>query len=279
MDEAAAPLKTGRRPGYARGPGGPVLVATWNVNSIAARQARLLAWLDRHRPDALCLQELKTTEDRFPFAEVEARGYHARVVGQKTYNGVAVLSREPAEVLARGLDDGVDDPQARLVAVRLGRVALLSVYVPNGGEMGSDKCRYKLAWLARLKAFLGRHFTPADEVAVCGDFNVAPDERDVERPGEWEPTVLYHPEMRAAFADLLAWGLLDTFRRHHAEGGLYSWWDYRLLGFPKNNGLRIDHVLATRPLAERSTEARIDRDERKGKQPSDHAPVLVRFGG
>jgi exodeoxyribonuclease-3 len=253
-------------------------LVTWNVNSIRIRMERLLALLVRHEPDVLCLQEIKLVDDAFPYDTIRAAGYHAAVFGQKTYNGVAILSRiEPTEVV-RGFNDGVDDSHARFLSAAVGGVRVLDCYVPNGGEVGSDKWTYKLAWLDRLVRYLATHCDPAEPLVLCGDMNVAPEARDVHDPALWEPTVLFHPEARAALARVAAWGLEDVFRRHRDEGGLYSWWDYRMLAFPKNQGLRIDHVFATAPLASRSTAAAIDRDERKGKQPSDHAPVIVTFG-
>ncbi len=250
-------------------------LATWNVNSIRAREERLLRWLTTHRPDVLCLQELKVTEDAFPLLPIRSLGYHAAVHGQKTYNGVAILSREEPAEIERGFGDGGDDTQARLVAARVGSVRVVSAYVPNGQEVGSDKWAYKLDWLKRLRAWLDRRCSKGDLVAVCGDFNVAPEARDVCDPAAWEPSVLFHPGARAALEHVRAWGLVDAFRLHHDAPGLYSWWDYRMLAFPKNQGLRIDHVLLSEPLAARCTSALIDRNERKGKQPSDHAPVVV----
>lgn len=253
-------------------------VATWNVNSIRVRLPRLLAWLGAHAPDVLCLQEIKVPEEDFPTEELRAAGYSAAVHGQRTYNGVAILSRAPAEDVRPGLRDGSEDAQSRLLSARIDGVRVYSAYFPNGGEVDSDKWRYKLAWMERLRAHLRSHADPAEPLLLCGDFNVAPEARDVARPEEWEGTVLCHPEARAALQRLVDWGLRDTFRLHHAEGGFYSWWDYRQLGFPKNNGLRIDHVFATAPMAARCRAASIDREERKGKQPSDHAPVMAEFG-
>jgi exodeoxyribonuclease-3 len=250
-------------------------LATWNLNSIRAREDRLVRWLGTACPDVVCLQELKVTDEAFPFDRLRELGYHAAVNGQRTYNGVAVLSRAKSEELARGFGDGGDDIQARLVAVRVDGVSVLSVYVPNGSEVGSDKWAYKLEWLRRLRAFLDRRFNKGELVAVCGDMNVAPEARDVYDPPAWEQSVLFHPEARAAFGMVRDWGLVDAYRLHHQEPGLYTWWDYRMLAFPKGRGLRIDHVLLSEPLAARCTAALIDRNERKGKQPSDHAPVVV----
>lgn len=258
-------------------------IMSWNVNSVRVRQKRLLALLERHKPDVLCLQELKTEDKGFPFAAIEAAGYHAVTHGQKTYNGVALLSREaPTEVL-RGLDDGVDDPQARLISARYGDVRVVCVYVPNGGDFGSEKWAYKKAWYGRLVDWLGRVATPEAPLALCGDFNVSFDARDVNDEAAWLDTVLYHPEARALLERVAAWGLTDTFRMHQAEGGHFSWWDYRGGAFQRGHGLRIDFVLATAPLAARCTAAAIDRDERKvdradkDNAPSDHAPVYADF--
>jgi exodeoxyribonuclease-3 len=199
------------------------------------------------------------------------------VRGQRTYNGVAVLGREVPRDARAGPGGDPGDDEARLVAAKVGGVLVVSAYVPNGRLVGSDQWAYKLEWLARLKVWLAREASPDEPVLVCGDFNVAPEDRDVARPEEWRDTVLTHQEARAALRDLLSWGLVDVVRVRHEGPGPFTWWDYRQLAFPKGNGLRIDHVFATRPLAERCTAARVDRDERKGKLPSDHAPVIAEF--
>lgn len=252
-------------------------LATWNVNSVRARHERLLRWLAAHQPDVLCLQELKVLDADFPFDAVRAAGYHAAVYGQRAYNGVAILAREEPQGVMRGFDDGVDDPTARLISARVAGVRVACAYVPNGGELGSDKWAYKLDWLRRLRAWLERHCDPSEPLALVGDMNVAPEARDCSDPVAWEGTVLYHPDARAALRQVTEWGLVDAFRLMRPDAGLYSWWDYRMLAFPKNVGLRIDHVLVTPSLAARCSAASIDRDERKGKQPSDHAPVVVEF--
>ena len=249
-------------------------IATWNVNSVKARKERLLAFLGRHRPDVVCLQELKTESPGYPFEELRAAGYESAVLGQKTYNGVAILSREPQSDVATGFGDGGDESQARLVTATVGGLRIASAYIPNGKEVGSEKWPYKLEWLARLAAWASRQ-KGGPPLVLCGDFHIAPEERDVANPGAWADSVLCHPDARSAWRTLLSAGLVDSFRLHHEEGGLYSWWDYRMLGFPKNDGLRIDHVLLAATLATRCTGAFIDRDERKGKLPSDHAPVFA----
>lgn len=253
-------------------------IVTWNVNSIRIRIDRLVAFLARHQPDALCLQELKVVEADFPYEAIAAAGYQAAVLGQKTYNGVAILTRQPVTVLHRGMDDGEDDPQARLLDVQLGPTRVISVYVPNGSEVGSEKYAYKRRWLQRLAEHLRRTASPGDDLCVCGDYNIAPEARDVRNPAAWQDSILFSAEMKADWDALLAWGLQDAFRAVRPESGLFSWWDYRNLGFVKNDGLRIDHVLATASLTARAKAASIDRDERKGEKPSDHAPVIVDFG-
>jgi exodeoxyribonuclease-3 len=250
-------------------------IATWNVNSIRAREERLLAWLEREQPDVSCLQELKVTDEDFPFDELDAAGYHAAVFGQKTYNGVAILSRSDTTNVRRGMDDGVDDPQARLIQADVGGVRFVNGYFPNGKEVGSPKYEYKIAWMKRLVEHLQRTAKPSDDLVLCGDFNVAPYEDDVANPEKWQHSVLCHHEAREALEAIRDWGFTDVFRVHHPGGGVYSWWDYRMLGFPKGDGLRIDHIYATESVATRCSGARVDRDERKGKKPSDHAPVIA----
>jgi exodeoxyribonuclease-3 len=250
-------------------------IATWNVNSVKARMDRLHAFLARHSPDIVCLQELKLDAAAFPHMELVASGYHAVVHGQKSYNGVAILARvEPGEI-ALGLSDGEPDPHARAITATVAGLRVMSLYVPNGGEPGSEKWIYKLAWLDRLIAHLQATHRPSDALVLCGDLNIAPDDLDVARPEEWASTAACLPEVRERFGKLLALGLVDCVRKHHPAGGLYSWWDYRMLGFPKNNGLRIDHLLASESVAARCTAAYVDRQERKGKLPSDHAPVII----
>jgi exodeoxyribonuclease-3 len=256
----------------------PTKIATWNVNSVRARLDRVLGWLARAQPDVVCLQELKVTTADFPADALRQAGYHAAVYGQKTWNGVAILSRSEATDVTCGFDDGTDDPQARLVAATVCGVRIVSAYIPNGEEVGSEKWLYKLAWLRRLDEWLRRTRTIALPLILCGDFNVARDDLDVADPAEWEGTVLCHPDVRGAFDRLLACGLTDLLREKHPEGGLYSWWDYRQLAFPRNQGLRLDYVLATAPLASRCLSAEVDRDERRGEKPSDHAPVVVVLG-
>jgi exodeoxyribonuclease III len=252
-----------------------VLLASWNINSIRARQERFLRWLTARQPDVLCLQELKCTEAQFPFEEIKAAGYSAAVFGQKTYNGVAILSKTPPEDVRLGLEDGEDEMGARLVSAMVAGVRVIDVYVVNGQVVGSEAYAKKLEWMRRLREYLDRRHRAGEPLILCGDFNVAPEPRDVEHPEKWATTVLFHPEVREALRHIVAFGLDDTFRLHQQAGGFYSWWDYRQLSFPRNDGLRLDLILATPPVARACTAASIDRDERKGKQPSDHAPALA----
>ena len=249
--------------------------ATWNVNSVRARHDRLLAFLERHQPDVVCLQETKVVDDVFPADAFREAGYRVTVVGQKTYNGVAMLSRQAVDQVLRGFGDGGDDSEARLLAATVGDIRFVCVYVPNGRAVGSESYAYKLDWLARLRRFLAVDSSPDRPLALLGDFNVAPADIDVHDPDAWRGEILCSDEERQAFADLASWGLTDSFRALYPHEETFTWWDYRQLGFPKNRGLRIDHILLTQPLMGRLVDVVVDRDERKGKGPSDHAPVLA----
>ena len=256
-------------------------IATWNVNSVRTRLVRLLDWLRLRQPDVLCLQELKVEDGGFPHAEVQELGYRAVTHGQKTYNGVAIVTKAEVRDVRRGMDDGVEDDQARLIAATVGGLRVVSAYFPNGQEPDSDKYRYKLLWLARLRAWLAQEMASGLPLALCGDFNVATDDRDVANPERWEGGVLYNDEVRLELEKLRGLGLVDALRLKEKAGGIYSWWDYRNLGFPKNDGLRIDYVYLSKALGPRVSAASVDRDQRKpsacpeGTKPSDHAPVLV----
>jgi exodeoxyribonuclease-3 len=253
-------------------------IATWNVNSIRARHDRLVNWLKKHNPDVLCLQELKVEEPKYPRDALAELGYVSAINAQKTYNGVAILSKHPLAQVAVGMADGVEDPQARLVAATVNGVRVISVYVPNGESLTSEKWPYKLTWMQRLRNWLDRHESKDTPLVLCGDFNVAPDAIDTYDPALWEGETLYHPKAREALENVRQFGLVDTFRlKHPGEEKCYSWWDYRQLGFQKGKGLRIDHIYATQRLADRCTESVIDREERKGDAPSDHAPVISTF--
>lgn len=255
-----------------------MLVATWNVNSVRARLPRLVAWLARRQPDIVCLQETKVVDEEFPRADMEALGYRCTVFGQKTYNGVAILSRsEPTEVTF-GLPGDPPDAERRLVTATVAGVRVVSVYVPNGREVGHPAYEAKLAWLARLRQWLTAALVTEANLVVAGDFNIAPDDRDVWDVALWQGRNLFSEPEKAAFRALLAEGLVDTVRLHHPDEKVFTWWDYRQGAFHRGWGLRIDHILASVPLAERCRAAGVDRDERKGEAPSDHAPVLAEFG-
>jgi len=254
-----------------------VRLATWNVNSIRAREARVRAWLEHARPDVVCLQEIKVEAAGFPMALFTELGYQVVLVGQKSYNGVAIAARTPLADVVTSLDDGVDDDQARFVAATVDGVRVVSLYVPNGQSVDSDKYAYKLAWLGRLRAWLERHADPAAPLALCGDWNVAPTDLDVHDPAAWSEEILCSTGEREALARVAAWGLTDAFRVVHPDVRAYSWWDYRGVSFFKDQGLRIDFHLVTAPLAARLTACAIDREARKGRDASDHAPVVATF--
>ena len=252
-------------------------IATWNVNSIRARLPRLLDWLAKHRPDVLCLQELKVEAKAFPAAPLAALGYEAVVCGQRSYNGVALLSRAPMTGVTAGMDDGDPDPQARLISGVLVGVRVLSVYMPNGQSVPSDKFEYKLRWMERFRAHVARAYRPDERLVVCGDFNVAPEPADVYDPAGWVNEPIFHADARASLARIAGFGWVDVVRQHHPEPALYSYWDYRMQAFAKDHGLRIDHLWATPPQATRCTMASVDREARKGAAPSDHAPLIAEF--
>jgi len=250
-------------------------IASWNINSLRKRQDRLFAWLEATKPDIVCLQETKCTDEQFPALALQAVGYRSAYHGEKSYNGVAILSKsEPRDVRA-SLCDEVVDPQARVIAATIDSIRVFSIYAPNGRAVGSSAYDYKINWYARLRECLSSEGTA--ELIVCGDFNVAPEDEDVYDPDLWRGAIMCSDGERAAFRQLCETGFSDTLRLHHKEGGLFSWWDYRMLSFPKNRGLRIDAILASKSLAKKCTAAGIDREMRKGKEPSDHAPVCAEF--
>ncbi len=252
-------------------------LAAWNVNSLKVRLAQLLDWLAAEQPDAICLQEIKLEDEKFPRAEIEAAGYHAVFSGQKTYNGVAILSREAPQAVEFGIT-GLGDPQKRVISATVGGVRLVCAYVPNGQSVDSDKYRYKLAWLQAFAAWLRVELQKHPELAVLGDFNIAPEDRDVHDPKAWEGQVLVSPPERAAFQELIGAGLQDSFRLFEQPEKSFSWWDYRMNAFRRNLGLRIDHVLLSAPLAQRCSASRILAEVRKLERPSDHAPVMAELG-
>jgi len=250
-------------------------IISWNINSLRKRQDRLFNWLERTKPDVVCLQETKCTDAQFPVLALQAAGYSAAYHGEKSYNGVAILSKSDLREVRSSLCDEVVDPQARVISATIGALRVFCVYAPNGQAVGSSAYQYKLEWYRRLRDCLTKE--SSRHIAVCGDFNVAPYDVDVHDPDLWRGAIMCSEGEREAFHSLCKTGLRDTLRIHHQEGGLFSWWDYRMLSFPKNRGLRIDAILANEALAKRCTAAGIDREMRKGKEPSDHAPVWAEF--
>ena len=255
-------------------------IAAWNVNSLKVRLPHVLDWLATQTPDVLCLQETKTEDKGFPFAELEAAGYTALHNGQKTYNGVALLvNRAMGEVADVQRDiPGFDDPQKRIIAGTVNGVRIVCAYMPNGSEVGSEKYEYKLRWFAALTEWLRGELKLWPKLALLGDYNVAPDDRDVHDPAAWAGKILCSEPERAAFKGLLDLGLADSFRLFEQPDKTFSWWDYRMMGFRRNLGLRIDHILLSAPLAPQCRSSIVDKAPRKLERPSDHAPVMVELG-
>jgi len=249
-------------------------LATWNVNSIKVRLPQLLDWLAAAQPDALCLQELKCEAPKFPRAELEAAGYASAVSGQKTYNGVAILARSTPAGVVEGIP-GFADEQKRVLAASVDGIRVVCVYCPNGQAVGSDKYEYKLRWFAALREYLAAELQRHPRLAVAGDFNVAPEDRDVHDPKAWEGQVHVSEPERAAWRALLALGLKDSFRLFEQPEKIFSWWDYRMMAFRRNAGLRIDHVLLSDALAQACTVSSVDKAPRKLERASDHAPALA----
>jgi exodeoxyribonuclease-3 len=247
-------------------------LATWNVNSLKVRLPHVLDWLAAARPDVLCLQELKLEDKAFPLDEIEAAGYRAAVSGQKTYNGVAILARGEIKDVSRDIP-GFDDPQKRVIAANVDGLRVVCGYFPNGQEVGSDKYDYKLRWLAALTEWLRGELARHPRLALLGDYNIAPDDRDVHDAEAWRGKILCSEPERAAFRALIELGFADAFRLFEQPEKSYSWWDYRMMGFRRNLGLRIDHILLSPPLAAACTGCSIDKAPRKLERPSDHAPV------
>jgi exodeoxyribonuclease III len=254
-------------------------IASWNINSLRKRQELLLDWLAKEQFDVVCLQETKCSDDQFPELAISAAGYRCVFHGQKSYNGVAILSRYELREREAALCAEYEDPQARIIAATVTNIRVFSIYAPNGQAVGSPGFNYKLQWFAQLRDCLALAQKKFRDVVVCGDFNVAPDDRDVHDPALWRGAIMCSEGERAAFRALQQIGLHDTLRIHHRESGLFSWWDYRMLAFQKNRGLRIDAIMANESLAKKCAAAGIDRELRKGKDPSDHAPVWTVFSG
>jgi exodeoxyribonuclease-3 len=249
-------------------------LATWNVNSLSVRLPQMLDWLVTQPVDVLVLQETKLTDDKFPQAEIEAAGWQVQRFGQKTYNGVALLSREVATATVKNMP-GFDDEQARVIAGTVGGLRVIGVYVPNGQSIDSEKFGYKLRWLDALRGWLREELAAHPELVLMGDFNIAPEDRDVHDPAAWAGQVLCTPEERSHFAGLIGLGLVDAFRLFEQPPKAWSWWDYRNLAFRRNQGLRIDHILVSTALRPRVLSCTIDKAPRRNERPSDHAPVWL----
>lgn len=252
-------------------------IATWNVNSLKVRLPHVSDWLIQHQPDVLCLQELKLDQDQFPLSAFEMLGYHAVWSGQKTYNGVAILSKEEAQNVHTGLPALPNDPQRRVIAATIGGVRVVDVYCVNGEAVGSEKFAYKQQWFAALAEFIRNELAQHPELVLLGDFNIAPADLDVYDPKKWQGKILCSAEERAWFQTLLDLGLTDSLRRLHPAEPLYTWWDYRMNMFRRKLGLRIDHILASQALLPRLTAAGVDTAPRALERPSDHAPVWAEF--
>ena len=249
-------------------------LVTWNVNSLAVRLPQLLAWLEANPVDVIVLQETKLTDDKFPQAQIQAAGYAVEFFGQKTYNGVALLSRSSATAVVKNIP-GFNDAQARVIAGTVDGVRAIGAYFPNGQAPDSDKFVYKMRWLAALREWVRAEMAEHPQLVLMGDYNIAPEDRDVHDPVAWAGQILCTPQERAHFAALTELGLSDAFRLFEQPPRLWSWWDYRNLAFRKNQGLRIDHILVSAALKPRVQACHIDKLPRKNERPSDHAPVLV----
>jgi exodeoxyribonuclease III len=254
-----------------------MLIATWNVNSIIARMPHVMRWLDAVQPDVLCMQETKCTDDKFPTLLFQERGYQCQLFGQQSYNGVAILTRETCDTSHRGYPDDDETAQSRLITTNVNGIEIVNVYIPNGQAVGSEKYAFKLNWMQRLRDFFVSHYDTTTPVLLCGDFNVAPEERDVHDVRLWQGRIMFSEGEHDALQRIKDWGFTDAFRLHTETGGHFTWWDYRAGAFRRNLGLRIDHVLISDPLVARSVRTWIDLEPRKWEKPSDHAPVLAEF--
>lgn len=249
-------------------------IATWNINSLKVRLPHVLDWLAVNQPDVLALQETKLQDVDFPITEIQEAGYNVIFSGQKTYNGVAILSKNTPENIIMDVPALVD-PQRRILVASVHDIRIINLYIPNGQSVGSDKYAYKLDWLAKITNFIAEELQQHKKLIVLGDFNIAPEDRDVHEPGLWQDQVLCSEPERAAFKQLLQLGLADSFRLFEQPEKIYSWWDYRMLAFQRNRGLRIDHILVSEALKAQCQSCVIDKAERKKERPSDHAPVIA----
>lgn len=250
-------------------------IASWNVNSLRAREDQVLDWLEAERPDVLCMQEIKMVDQEVPTDALGDLGYDVHAFGQRSYNGVAIACRDEAQDVVRGFPGDPPDAERRLLAATIGGIRIIDIYLPNGQELASPKYEYKLRWMEQLLAFLQAGPGPETPLLICGDFNIAPLDLDV-WDGSARQGLFVSPPERQGFQRFLDWGLVDTFRHFHPnEPKAFTWWDYRAGGFERNKGMRIDHFLLTRPLLSRAKSIRIDRKVRANEQPSDHVPVIL----
>lgn len=254
-------------------------IVTWNVNSIRARMPRFLPWLEEKRPEVVCLQETKVEDDKFPREPIEELGYELAIDGQRTYNGVAILSRIGLEDVVAGFEGNPNPDQKRALAATVGGdTRVLNLYVVNGHSVGSDKYAFKLAWLEALAEHVRTSYDMGEKVVLCGDFNITFDDRDIYDPEEWRDKILCSQPERDALAKLMEPGLEDALRRFHEDTGPFTWWDFRTRGWRRDRGLRIDHFLCSRPAMDACSGVHVDREARDGEKPSDHAPVFASFG-
>jgi exodeoxyribonuclease-3 len=254
-----------------------MILATWNVNSITVRISQVIAWLAEHQPDVLCIQESKVEDSKFPIDRFREIGYDAQFHGQKSYNGVAIISKHKIDQVEKRFRDTEEPDQARFIRGTVGDTVILNAYVPNGGSVGSDKYAYKLEWLMALRRYLDENLAPTSKVLLCGDFNVAPEDRDVYNPERVRGQILVSDQERETLEVVRNWGLIDSFRIHEQEPGHHTWWDYRLLGFKRKMGFRIDHIYVSEALAKNCKRVWIDIEPRRAEKPSDHTPVLGEF--
>ncbi|MFZ1700452.1 MAG: exodeoxyribonuclease III [Pyrinomonadaceae bacterium] len=252
-------------------------IATWNVNSLNVRMPQLLPWLESEEPDVVCIQETKTVDDGFPAAELKAAGYEAAFTGEKSYNGVAIISRLPIKDVHRNFPDDTDDAQKRMISATIGGIRIVNTYIPNGSELWSDKFKFKLDWLQRLRRYFDDTCDAGRDVLLCGDFNVGIEDADVWDPAAMAGKLHFSKPERAAIHFVKQWGFTDLFRKMNGNVQEFSWWDYRAGAWQRNRGLRIDHLWASDSLAAKCTDCRIDKTTRGLTLPSDHAPVIAEF--
>lgn len=254
-----------------------MLIASWNVNSLSVRLPHVLDWIGTHKPDVLCLQETKLVDEKFPADEFAKIGYMCEFTGEKTYNGVATICKLKPSAISKGFKIESEYVAKRIIEVSIGDLHVINVYIPNGSEVGSEKYAYKLGWLGMLQRHLQDYHSPDEQIVLCGDFNIAPEDIDVWDPELLSGQILVSPAERSALENIKNWGFVDTFRLHTKEGGHFSWWDYRMNAFKRKMGLRIDHMWATQSLADKCQASWIDKEPRKLERPSDHAPVVAEF--